>query len=69
MAVLLADGSRLAQIVAVGDTLPGGDRIASLTLYPVVSVGSRGHITFAVVPTATGEGPEGLFAAETVAAR
>jgi hypothetical protein len=55
--------------VAVGDTLPGGDRIASLTLYPVVSVGSRGHVTFAVAPTATGEGPEGLFAAEPVAAR
>ena len=69
MAVLLADGSRLAQVVAVGDTLPGGDRIASLTLYPVVSVGLRGHVTFAVAPTATGEGPEGLFAAEPVAAR
>jgi hypothetical protein len=69
VAVLLADGSRLAQIVAVGDTLPGGDRIASLTLYPVVSVGSRGHVTFAVAPTATGEGPEGLFAAQPVAAR
>ena len=69
VAILLADGSRLAQIVAVGDTLPGGDRIASLTLYPVVSVGSRGHITFAVVPTATGEGPEGLFAAVPVAPR
>jgi hypothetical protein len=69
VAVLLADGARLAQIVAVGDTLPGGDRIASLTLYPVVSVGSRGHITFTVVPTATGEGPEGLFAAEPVATR
>lgn len=69
VAVLLADGSRLAQVVAVGDTLPGGDRIASLTLYPVVSVSSRGHVTFAVVPTATGEGPEGLFAAEPVADR
>jgi hypothetical protein len=70
VAVLRADGSRLAQVVAVGDTLPGGDRIASLTLYPVVSVGSRGHVTFAVAPTATGEGPEGLFAAaEPVTAR
>jgi len=69
VAVLLADGSRLAQVVAVGDTLPGGDRIASLTLYPVVSVGSRGHVTFAVAPTATGEGPEGLFAAEPLVAR
>jgi hypothetical protein len=64
VAILLADGARLTQVVAVGDTLPGGDRIASLTLYPIASVGPRGHVTFAVAPTATGEGPEGLFAAE-----
>ena len=69
VAVLLADGSGLTQVVAVGDTLPGGDRIASLTLYPVVSLGSRGHVSFAVTPTATGEGPEGLFTADPQPAR
>jgi hypothetical protein len=69
VAILLADPSGLTQIVAVGDTLPGGDRIASLTLYPVVSVGPRGHVTFAVAPTATGEGPEGLFTAQPAPAR
>ncbi len=69
VAILVADGPRLARVVAVGDTLPGGDRIASLTLFPVVSVGPRGHVTFAVAPTATGEGPEGLFAAEPAGAR
>jgi len=55
--------------VAVGDPLPGGDRIASLTLFPVVSVGPRGHVTFAVAPTATGEGPEGLFTAQPASVR
>ena len=69
VAILLADGAQLTQVVAVGGTLPGGDRIASLTLYPVVSVGPRGHVTFAVAPTATGEGPEGLFAAEPAGGR
>ena len=69
VAILLADATGLTQIVAVGDTLPGGDRIASLTLYPVVSVGPRGHVTFAVAPTATGEGPEGLFAAQPAPGR
>jgi hypothetical protein len=69
VAILLADPSGLTQIVAVGDTLPGGDRIASLTLYPVVSVGPRGHVTFAVAPTATGEGPEGLFTAQPAPGR
>lgn len=69
VAILLADPSGLTRVVAVGDPLPGGDRIASLTLYPVVSVGPRGHVTFAVAPTATGEGPEGLFTAEPSPAR
>ena len=69
VAILLADGGRLTRVVAVGETLPGGDRIASLTLYPVVSVGPRGHVTFAVAPIATGEGPEGLFIAQPAAGR
>ena len=63
MAILIADDAGLRQVVAVGDALPGGDRITTLTLYPVVSVSPHGHVTFAVAPTATGEGPEGLFAA------
>lgn len=69
VAILLADATRVVQVVAVGDRLPGGDRISTLTLYPVVSVGPRGHVTFAVAPTSTGEGPEGLFAAEPTGRR
>lgn len=69
MAILVTDGPGLAQVVAVGDTLPGGERITTLTLYPVVSVSPHGHVTFAVAPTATGEGPEGLFAAAPPRAR
>lgn len=63
MAILLTGGSDLTRVAAVGDPLPGGDRIATLTLYPVVSVGPRGHVTFAVAPATAGDGPEGLFAA------
>jgi hypothetical protein len=59
----------VTQVVAVGETLPGGDRITTLTLYPVVSLGPRGHVTFAVAPTAAGEGPEGVFAAEPAGRR
>jgi hypothetical protein len=69
VAILQADGAGLTRIAAVGDPLPGGDRIASFTLYPVVSVGPRGHVTFAVAPTATSEGPEGLFTAQPASAR
>ena len=56
-----ADGLR--RVVGVGDTLPGGARIATLTLLPVVSVNTGGAVSFAVAPTATGEGPEGVFLA------
>lgn len=69
VAILQADGTGLTRIVGVGDPLPGGGRIASFTLYPVVSVGPRGHVSFAVAPTATSEGPEGLFAAQPASAR
>jgi hypothetical protein len=69
VAVLRADAAGLTRVVAVGDTLPGGDRIRSLTLYPVVSLGSGGHLAFAVAPTATGEGPEGLFAVQPAPGR
>ena len=69
MAILQANGGGLTRIVGVGDPLPGGGRIASFTLYPVVSVGPRGHVSFAVAPTATSEGPEGLFAAQPASIR
>jgi hypothetical protein len=55
------DGPR--RVVGVGDSVPGGARIASLTLLPVVSMGAAGAVSFAVAPTATGGGPEGLFLA------
>ena len=56
-----ADGLR--RVVGVGDSVPSGARIATLTLLPVVSVNTGGAVSFAVAPTATGEGPEGLFLA------
>jgi hypothetical protein len=53
----------LHRVVGVGDQLPDGARIASLTLLPVVSIGAAGAVSFAVAPTATGGGPEGIFLA------
>ncbi len=53
----------LERVVGVGDTLPSGGRIASLTMFPVVSVSSTGAVSFAVAPTASGDGPEGVFLA------
>jgi hypothetical protein len=53
----------LRRVVGVGDSLPGGGRIASLTLFPVVSMSPAGAVSFAVAPTATSGGPEGVFLA------
>ena len=53
----------LRRVVGVGDRLPSGARIATLTLLPIVSINRDGAVSFAVAPTATGEGPEGLFLA------
>jgi hypothetical protein len=61
--VVLAGHDGLRRVVGVGDNLPGGPRIASLTLFPVVSVSPAGAVSFAVAPTATGEGPEGVVLA------
>jgi hypothetical protein len=54
-------GGRDRVLAAVGDTLPGGGVLASFGLSPVVSMSATGAVTFAAVPTATGEGAEGLF--------
>jgi hypothetical protein len=61
--VVRTDRDGLQRVVGVGDALPNGARIASLTLFPVVSLGPSGAISFAVAPTATGGGPEGVFVA------
>ena len=61
--VVLEAGDGPRRVDGVGDSVPGGTPIASLTLLPVVSVGAAGVVSFAVAPTATGGGPEGLFVA------
>jgi len=56
-----ANGPR--RVVGVGDSVPGGARIESFSLLPVVSIGAAGEVSFAVAPTTAGAGPEGLFVA------
>jgi hypothetical protein len=63
MIIVRAGRDGLERMVGVGDRVPDGARIASFTLLPVVSVGSGGAVSFAVAPTATGPGPEGVFIA------
>jgi hypothetical protein len=67
--VLVAHAGRLERAGAVGDALPGGAAIVSFTLLPVPSMSPSGHLTFAVAPTATGGGPEGIVLAEPATPR
>jgi hypothetical protein len=62
VAVFIIAPGRAERVAALGDTLPGGGRLASFGLYPVISLSGGGAVTFASAPTATGEGVEGLFA-------
>ncbi len=59
-AFVIASG-RATRVAALGDALPGGGRLASFGLYPVISLSGGGAVTFASAPTATGEGVAGLF--------
>jgi hypothetical protein len=59
--VVRTAGDGLRRVVGVGDTVPGGARITSFTLLPVVSVNAAGAVSFAAAPTASREGPEGVF--------
>ena len=59
----VATASGMRRLAAIGDALPGGGKLATFTLYPLVAMGLRGAATFATAPTATGEGSEGLYLA------
>ncbi len=65
--VFVAAGSRLTRVAALGDALPGGVRLASFGLYPVVSMAPNGALTFVTAPTATREGVEAIFNVGTAA--
>lgn len=61
--IFLADATGLMKVAGVGDTPTGGDRIASLTLYPLAALSPTGAVTFAVTPNSGGEGAEAIFLA------
>jgi hypothetical protein len=63
LVIVRTSGDRLQRVIGVGDTVASGGRIASLTIFPIASVSSTGAVSFAVAPTGSGDGPEGLFVA------
>ena len=52
-------------VAGIGDRLPGGRKLESFGLYPTVTMGPGGHVTFTTAPTATGEGEEAIYIVDT----
>src|SRR5690349_21659667 len=63
VAVFIASTRGARRVVALGDDLGGNRQLASLGLYPVVSLRGLGGLTSAT-PAAAGAGAEGLFFVE-----
>jgi hypothetical protein len=68
-AVYVSGPAGMKKVAGIGDPLPGGARLESFGLYPTVTMGPAGHITFTTSPTATGDGSEGIYIAEPVPLR
>jgi hypothetical protein len=66
---LARPSGEVVRIAAIGNALPGGGIVGTFTLYPVVGLSPSGTVTFAVAPTSTGEGAEGIFMASTAQGR
>jgi hypothetical protein len=60
--VFVASVAGVKQVAALGDPLPGGGKLTSFGLYPVVSLSPTGTLTFATARTPTGEGAAAIFA-------
>ncbi|HMB33572.1 MAG TPA: choice-of-anchor tandem repeat NxxGxxAF-containing protein [Methylomirabilota bacterium] len=63
-AVYVSGPVGLTKVAGIGDSLPNGARLESFGLYPTVTMGARGHVTFTSAPTATGEGAEAIYIAD-----
>ncbi len=61
--LFVASGRGASRVVALGDNLSAGHRLASLGLYPVVSLSATGGLTFATTAAANA-GIEGIFLVE-----
>jgi hypothetical protein len=64
-AVYLSGPVGVTKIAGIGDPLPGGAKLESFGLYPTVTMGPGGHVTFTSAPTSTGEGGEAIYIADT----
>lgn len=64
-AVYVSGPTGVTKLAGIGDPLPGGAKLESFGLYPTVTMGPGGHVTFTTAPTATGEGGEAIYIADT----
>ena len=65
-AVYVTGPSGTKTVAAIGDAMPAKGTLTSFGLYPTVTMGPGGQVTFATAPNATGEGTEAIYAASTL---
>ena len=63
--VYVSSETGVKMVAGIGDLLPGGRKLESFGLYPTVTMGPGGHVTFTTAPTATGEGDEAIYMVDT----
>jgi hypothetical protein len=64
-AVYVSSPAGVKMVAGIGDALPGRHKLESFGLYPTVTMGPGGHVTFTTAPTATGEGGEAIYIVDT----
>ncbi len=63
--IYVSSQTGVKMVAGIGDRLPGGRKLESFGLYPTVTMGPGGHVTFTTAPTATGEGEEAIYIVDT----
>jgi hypothetical protein len=61
LGVYLAGAGELKRVIATGDALPDGSRLAGFPLYPAIAIGGRDAVTFAATAERDGIRTDALF--------
>ena len=67
--LFVAGPASTRRLAAVGDAVPGGARIATFTLYPLVSMAPSGAVAFAAATAAPSGNAEGVYVVPAPSAR
>jgi hypothetical protein len=61
LGVYLAGAGEPKRVIATGDALPDGSRLAGFPLYPAIAIGGKDTVTFAATAERDGVRTDALF--------